>query len=544
MPIEKPTVTGVVWRANPWAHSWAHVVGVIVGIAAALALRVHRAEEESLWYDETVSVRHLEAATLGEFLQSERQLDPPMMPVYFMLQYAWAHWVCDSVYSLRMMSVLAWMLALLISYLFARRAFGATAGLFTVCSLAISVPHIMYAQEIRMYSVMTLLAVLSVYAFYEAVNGSAGWWWWANTIANSILVWTHLFGVFVVVAEGCFLLVCGLRRKGLLMRWTLGQAPALIGMAYWVGGVNFTMHAPRIIDVSLSTPGIDFDALHVAASWMEEPGWLEISRLGYWFPRPAATAWLGPNGLWVYLVGAGVVYALLLAWGTQLLRRSGLQEEDQADGAGGFSQSRAYVLLALWFLLPPTGLVILSYTFQACFLYRYVLHSTVALHILIGGALQCLKRPRWRVAATVVLFGLYLFHVVRLDRPLRPNYSKAAAVITAAARPNDQVFMMPAADVLTLRYYARKMSDSQMCGVEDEKELLLRGVNTAREGRGAWLLLCPVSHDRHADIESGLAKEGLGFTKTYLKALQPVYLYRIRPPREMCVPVKASHLSG
>ena len=72
----------------------------------AFALRVYKLDEESIWTDESVSYRYLDAPSLREFLTQERSLDPPMAPGYFVVEYYWAKWVGLDLYRVRMLSVL------------------------------------------------------------------------------------------------------------------------------------------------------------------------------------------------------------------------------------------------------------------------------------------------------------------------------------------------------------------------------------------------------------------------------------------------------
>ena len=70
-------------------------------ILLGLALRMYRLGEECIWHDEYVSFQFLDAPSLGDFLRQTRAADPPMMPLYFTLEYYWARCGFDSVHALR-----------------------------------------------------------------------------------------------------------------------------------------------------------------------------------------------------------------------------------------------------------------------------------------------------------------------------------------------------------------------------------------------------------------------------------------------------------
>ncbi|HEO71529.1 MAG TPA: hypothetical protein ENN80_09705, partial [Candidatus Hydrogenedentes bacterium] len=184
-----------------------------------LALRLYQLGEQSLWYDEFISLSQTSQPDLLSCLRAERPANPDMVHAYFTLQYFWANWIGDSVISVRLMSILFGVLAIALIYLLARDLFGPSGGAVAALCLALSSVHIYQAQEIRYYSLTTLMALCTAYTFLRVVRGGKWHWWVLNALANVTLVWTHLFGCFLLVAYGVFLIIFRWRRVRMCAVW-------------------------------------------------------------------------------------------------------------------------------------------------------------------------------------------------------------------------------------------------------------------------------------------------------------------------------------
>jgi uncharacterized membrane protein len=77
-------------------------------------------------------------------------------------------------------------------------------GVLSSLFLALSVFHIKYSQEARMYSLMTVLILLSYYFFLKLVienniKNSAGY-----ITATTLLIYTHYYGFFTILAQNIY----------------------------------------------------------------------------------------------------------------------------------------------------------------------------------------------------------------------------------------------------------------------------------------------------------------------------------------------------
>lgn len=371
-------------------------------ISIALFARMYRLWDESIWYDEWVSYAHLDAATLPEFIAAERAHDAPMTPVYFAVEYAWAHVMGLTPLRVRLLSVLLGTGAVAMTWLLARRMFGAWAASVAGLFMALSPQQIYYAQEIRTYALVLLLALASMYALHRARDGGRGWWV-LNMLANGLLVWTHLFAALLVVAQLAYLAVVE-RRRGALAVWFACHALLAVSLLPWVLAINF-------------------EQLAAATKWIPRPGLLGLLSSLSWRLIHAT-----PRSLLLLLLSYGVplLAAPALAAAFWHARRDSRRRDN-------------LLLLTLWWLAPPLFLFVMSYLWRPCFVDRYVLYATPALYILIGAAASVNGQNVW--AALLVL--MLAFNLWSMPRPLRTDWKFINETITTNEAKDPYVLVLP-----------------------------------------------------------------------------------------------------
>ena len=106
---------------------------------------------------------------------------------------------------MRLLSALFGILAIPMIYVVGRQLFNREAGLAAAIILAFSNFNIAYSQETRMYSLMVLLALISMYFFIRLLQGSNYALSVGYLLSTTLLVYTHIYGLFVVIAQNLFL---------------------------------------------------------------------------------------------------------------------------------------------------------------------------------------------------------------------------------------------------------------------------------------------------------------------------------------------------
>ena len=189
--------------------------GTLWAVAAlvllALALRVFWLDHQSLWFDEGWSW-YVATRPWGALWDILRQVDSHP-PLYYASLKIWLALAGQSDFSLRFLSVMAGTLAVPVVYVLGRRLLPRDSmALAAALCLAVSPPHIVYSQEVRMYAWAVTLTGLSVYwmlrwlsrpslgslAIYAGFTGAA--------------LYTNYFVALAVVFENVVVLVWALLR--------------------------------------------------------------------------------------------------------------------------------------------------------------------------------------------------------------------------------------------------------------------------------------------------------------------------------------------
>lgn len=131
-------------------------------ILLAAVLRFHLIEHQSLWNDEGNSLRLAERTFPALIEAAARDIHPPG---YYLLLKVWITVAGESEFSLRALSAFLSVLAAAFVYGLGKRLYAPGVGLMAALFVAINGFQIYYAQEARMYSMLTLCAAGAMWAF-------------------------------------------------------------------------------------------------------------------------------------------------------------------------------------------------------------------------------------------------------------------------------------------------------------------------------------------------------------------------------------------
>ena len=175
----------------------------------AFALRVYALDAQSLWYDEAVTAQVAQQG-LGELAQwTADDIQPPL---YYALVAGWTRLAGTGEWALRFPSVAFGLVMVALAYALGRRLFGPAAGWVAALLGALHPLWVYYAQEARMYTLLTALGMLAGYALLRVLAsaqepGAARQrlTWWAAFVGASIaLLYTHYFAAFLLLAFALF----------------------------------------------------------------------------------------------------------------------------------------------------------------------------------------------------------------------------------------------------------------------------------------------------------------------------------------------------
>jgi 4-amino-4-deoxy-L-arabinose transferase-like glycosyltransferase len=192
---------------------------LILGAVTAFAgfLRLYGLADRCLWLDETIAWR-LAQFDLEELLsRMSSPFENENPPLYFGLLHLWIWAFGDSEFMLRLPAALAGIASVPALFLLVRELArlrlpreaaperGGWEGVAAAALLACSELHVELARQVRMYSLGTLLFLLSSWALLRATRPDARFGWWAlyGPLALAFL-YTHNLAVFSVAAQCAF----------------------------------------------------------------------------------------------------------------------------------------------------------------------------------------------------------------------------------------------------------------------------------------------------------------------------------------------------
>jgi mannosyltransferase len=281
------------WIARrPWAAVWVAVAALTV---LAFQLR-WRGLAGPLWIDEGISTG-IASHPLTEIPGLLRQDGSP--PLYYLLLHVWIQLFGTSEFHLHAMSVGFALLAVPAAAWAVARTFGPLASCLAAALVAV-LPYVgLYADEVRMYSLVLLLALLTTGAFLRAYVERDRRWIPGFGVALVLVLYSHNWGLFFAMAVAlAFLVLLAVTpdRRRLLLEGAAGFGLTAVLFAPWL-------------------PTLAFQSAHTGAPWSHEPSWKSLSR--------GTTYILGgslPDAVLLLVVGAGL--AQLAVSGTARQRRA------------------------------------------------------------------------------------------------------------------------------------------------------------------------------------------------------------------------------
>ncbi|POG55517.1 glycosyltransferase [Haloferax marisrubri] len=358
-------------------------LGVVVGVA--LAVRLYNITAWSLFNDELYSIGRA-SAPIAELLFVTHDTHPPL---HYLLLHYWMDFFGQSQLSVRSLSVVFSVATVVAVYLLGVELYNDRTGLAAALVTALSVYHVHYAQNARMYTLVAFLTAVSWYGFV-VMKSSPHRGSLIYGPATALLIYTHLWAVFVILAQNIYVLFSNDRTGLDLRRW--GRAQFLIGLCT-IPVVAFYLSAI-----------VSSDGAQALIAWLQPPSLYNIVELVRQFAGVARQYPLvDGTGLSVPVAIVTVfIYALLVF--TAVVRYDSVDgfELTDLDSAGQ---------LALLVLVPIVVPFILSYVFVPMFFYRYAAPASIGLFILVGKGIDNIETNTAAalvVAVLVVASGVML----------------------------------------------------------------------------------------------------------------------------------------
>lgn len=389
------------------------LAAVLLLTAAGLALRVLLATRGGLWRDEALFLFIVDLPTVGAMIDFLR-FHESHPPLFYLLMRGWVSLFGASDAAALALPLVIGILQVPVAYWVGSRAFSPRAGLIAAILTALSPMLARYAAQVRPYSLMPLLCVLSVYFLWDGAKQGRARTWIAYAVVTLAMLLTHNWGWVVLAAQwalvGALVLMRFRRGAGSLLRgWLPAQAAVLALYAPWFPTLlRQTAHAGHG-----ASPVRTLGAL--AGSLLES--------LKFTVALPG-------------LLAVGVVLALVLAAAWRRARRGAAAAPDGDLSLFFFAGVPVAAFFIAAALSARSNLLV-----PHCLL---TLAGCVALALAQGiSNLSRSGRGTAALAAAACLSLLYLGYNAALLKRTKSNAREVAAALARASRPTDVVLISP-----------------------------------------------------------------------------------------------------
>lgn len=472
--------------------SQARFIGLILLLILALGavFRVVNLASDSIWLDEAYSIQFAHLPSASQVI-SETATSDVHPPLYYLLLHYWVGLFGDTEFSVRLLSAICGLLAILALYMVAALLFDRTTALLGALLLALSQFHIGFSQEARMYSLLALLALLSSYFFLKLLARNSLVVLLAYVVCTSLLTYTHVYSFFIIIAQNLFLFSLYFFNRELFKRtlvlWLVAQVAVALLFLPWLFVLirQFT----RV-------------------------------RQGFWIPRPPL-AFIGQTlleyaGSWRL---AALLFPLMLlpivllwqrVWNAQLVRAIFQSTEDE-HSRSPLTYPQKISFLLLWFASSIIIPFVVSHLSSPIYLPKYTIAASLPFLLLAARGLMSFRSRVVHVLLLLLIMSLTWINLRGYWSVLhKDDWRDAVAFFDQTARPGDLVlFTEPPAQV-PFDYYSKhagivKAPFPLSVSEKVKTDQLNEKVATAIEGHNRfWLVIS------HASAQIPLITRALG----------------------------------
>lgn len=410
------------------------LLGVILVVGTAL--RAGLLTRWSLWTDELYTIANRGAMPVSQLLIVPADPHPP---VYYLIVHGWMAVAGQSQLAVGILSVAFSAGTILLTYRFARYLYDDRTGLLAAGLVAVSAMHIHFGRTARMYALFTFLALASWDAFVRLRDGGRRRDL-VYLVATTGLLYTHVYGVFVVLAQHAYVVLAGAPRD-FARRW------ARLGIAT---GVLFSPWA-AVVGAQLSGvlgPDITIDWLPPMSTALLRDTLLAYAGYPSFYPILGGSTPIRAVAVLVaFVFSFGVVLAVI-----------GVRPAASNTGTGfrySLSDSRPAGLLITFLVVSIALPAAVSALVIPIYQPRFVIVASLPLYVLVARAFVNLRGfPRGRAAlAAIVVLGVAVTGVGYSTADSVEDWRGMVNGVETEVEPGDLLVLQPGWIDTNVEYY-------------------------------------------------------------------------------------------
>ncbi len=181
-----------------WISKYQQIILLLLIISLGIFLRLFNLGKECLWFDEAVTY-YRAILNFSAIIKNSYRWDVHP-PTYYLIIHFIVH-LSKSETALRLFSALCGIASLPLFYYLNFRILGKREAFISTLLLAISVFHIRYSQEARVYSLFFLVSLFSFLFFYKALiyQNKRHWLVWAGISILNFYI--HYFSLVLLTSQ-------------------------------------------------------------------------------------------------------------------------------------------------------------------------------------------------------------------------------------------------------------------------------------------------------------------------------------------------------
>lgn len=393
-------------------------------LSLSLFLRIYDLASESLWFDEgdAIRVAHLNLPKIVEVHSQGNHA-----PLYYFILHYWINLFGDSEFSTRFLSVIFGFFAIFMIYKVGSLIFDKEVGILSSLILGLSVFHIHYSQEVKMYSLMPLLTLLSIYFFIKLLEEKSLITSSGYILSSILLMYTHVYGLFIIMGQNIYLVALFLLSKELYKlnfgRWILLQAILVALFAPWI----------RILI-----------------------GQISVVQNGFWIPVPSMLTIL--RTFFVYSEGSVLLFFLFITLSYITIITSFPISFTILKVFYEKPNPNKINLLLAWLLTPIVFPFIISQFSQPIYFSRYTIGASLAFYLLVAYGIRNIKYTYVKLVIITIVIVFSLVNVWGYYTEVnKEQWRNVANYIDTNAQPGDLLLFSPGyCQTMIFDYYSKR----------------------------------------------------------------------------------------
>ncbi|MFH1508532.1 MAG: glycosyltransferase family 39 protein [Candidatus Omnitrophota bacterium] len=439
------------------------IVPLFFILLISAGLRIYKLAVNSLWTDEAIFLLYRKGSLLESLKYTWIKLFQgelgPGNHGYSIFSLLMSSLVKDE-FMLRLSSVIAGIISVVLIYYLGKELFGRRAGLISAFILAISPFHIYYSQEFRMYTFISFFTILTVIFLKRFTQSGKRRFLLGYVISHTLNIYFHFTTVLILLAETIFFLFYRKKYSHLLKAWLIGL---LIIILLCIPEALFLIMYLRHHRW--------MESFIIAVSTVSELGFISIKAPFFTLKNFL----IGYNAsLSIYLFPA-LLSSVLVIWGIIKTKK---KEE---------------LNLCLCCLFIPMAIMYVAQRFL--YADRYLIPSSIFLYLSLSNGIAFLKRSL--VILTLILVSAFYFcainnyyrgylqgeHEQHIAVHTKKEHRQASDYIVTNFQKGDVVFHVNPNTVLPFEYYLKFKDNNKKTSILNNEQIgsVLRFSKDAKE---------------------------------------------------------------